>query len=158
MGVGISGASLTPPLVLPTRYAFNSLAATYSTTSATAVSAGNGVSIVAPSSGVLKVESSCVASNSSSNDAFQVSIYRSTVGIPAAGSAPNAGDVLLYQTSRTKAAANDTSEVTAHIIDTGRTPGATYYYYRALAATAGGTANALGGNNQTTLLVSTLGG
>lgn len=152
---GSAGIDLSPPYIYPPRQSFNALTSTYSTTSATAVSTGNGVSITAPPSGKLLIESSCVASNSSSNDAFQVTIYRSTVGIPAAGSAPNAGDTIIYQTERTKAAANDTSEVTAHVVDSGLTPLQTYYYYRTLAAPGGGTANALGSNNQTTILVST---
>lgn len=153
---GSAGVNLSPPYIYPPRDAFDALTSTYSTTSATAVCTGNGVSIKAPPSGKLLVESSCVASNSSSNDAFQVTVYRSTTGIPAAGAAPNAGDTVIYQTERTKASANDTSEVTCHIIESGLTSGATYYYYRTLAAPGGGTENALGANNQTTMLVSTV--
>ncbi len=100
--------------------------------------------------------STAVTNNSTQNDAVRVALYESTDGIPSAGSAPATGDTLIYQTTRTRSTASSNSETTSHVARSGLTPGVTYYYYHALAAPSGGTANLVGGDNQTTILVQTM--
>ena len=138
------------------RFNWHALASTYSTSSATNVSTGHGTSLVAGGTGVLEIVSTAVASNATQNDASQVALYESTIGIPAAGAAPASGDTLIYQTTRTRSTANSNSETTSHIVRTGLVTGTTYYYYHAAAAPGGGTTSLVGGNNQTTIMVRTM--
>lgn len=156
-GLGYARQATAYPFVLGTDttgagWGFTSLASTYSTASASNVSTGSGTSVIASASGDIRVDASCVANNATQNDPFRVAVYESTVGVPSSGSAPNTGDTLIYQTSRAKPSANDNTEVTAHVVRTGRTPGTRYYYYHAAAAPSAGTTNVIGGTNQTTII------
>lgn len=141
----------------PLSYAFASLGSSgFSTTSTSLVSSGNGTSLVCPSSGVILVHACCVANNSTQNDTIQVGLYRSTVGIPSAGSAPASGDVQVALTTRTRGTGSSNSEVSSIFTDTGLTSGTTYYYYRVAAIPTAGTCNLIGGSNQTTILLQAL--
>jgi hypothetical protein len=139
--------------LLGTAHASASLGATYTTTSTTAVSSGFGVSIVSPGT-VLEYQVAALVANNTAGDGVQVTLYRSTTGIPAAGSAPGAGDVAVWTTtSLVSSSANQNQAASAVDLVSGLTAGTTYYFYLAVQAVTGGTASLEAGTNSTALLV-----
>jgi hypothetical protein len=114
-----------------------SLSTTVSNTSTTVLSSGFGISLatLANSTSIL-VNSLLRVSNY-----FVGLLYRSTSGIPAAGTAPPSGDV---QVSAIPTSTSDGFTLaTITVLDTGLTTGTTYYYYVAFYSTTSGDAAAI---------------
>jgi len=120
------------------------LSASYSTTSTTAVSTGLGTAAV-PVSGFtvnlpLVVSFEGYGYNNTLGDGVTLSLYVSTAGVPAQGSAPPSTDTLLTSITVTQEglASNPYSMPITHVY----TPTATgnYYFYIAVNAVTGGTA------------------
>jgi len=132
-----------------------SVGTTATTTSTTAVSTGIGLSIIPGNTQVL-LEGHAIVSNNTAGDGAIVYVYRSTAGIPAAGSAPATGDTAVFNSGAfLSSAANQQQSVAIHALDTGLTSGAKYYYYFGLAAVTGGTASLVGGTNTSVLVART---
>jgi hypothetical protein len=139
--------------LLGTAHASASLGANYTTTSTTAVSSGFGVSLVSPGT-TLEFQAAALVANNTAGDGVQVTLYRSTTGIPAAGSAPGGSDVAVWTSNPLlSSAANQNQAASAVDIMTGLTAGTTYYFYLAVQAVTGGTASLNAGTNSTALLV-----
>ena len=105
------------------------LAATYNTASITPISSGMGITIVPTWTGNILILGTARAQNGTSGDGVMVQLYRSTIGIPAEGSAPNGADVSLKSATITENTNIGAFDVDLTYKDTGLTPGATYYYY-----------------------------
>ena len=133
----------------PTQFA--ALAASYGTTSTTAVSTGAGVTIT-PTGTRVEIDGHAVAQNNTASDGWTLAIYRTTGSIPAQGSAPGGSDAVVYQTTRTVSSANQNFNSGWQFVDSGLTVGAAYGYYITIAAVTGGTATVVGGTNQTTII------
>jgi len=120
------------------------LSASYSTTSTTAVSTGLGTAGVPVSSFTvnhpLVVSFEGYGYNNTLGDGVTLSLYVSTAGVPAQGSAPPSTDTLLTSITVTQEglASNPYSMPITHVY----TPTATgnYYFYIAVNAVTGGTA------------------
>jgi len=120
------------------------LSASYSTTSTTAVSTGLGTAAVPVSSETvnhpLVVSFEGYGYNNTLGDGVTLSLYVSTAGVPAQGSAPPSTDTLLTSITVTQEglASNPYSMPITHVY----TPTATgnYYFYIAVNAVTGGTA------------------
>lgn len=123
----------------------NSLSTAYSTTSTTAVSTGAGITHSATTnvggfmSGVVQI------SNNTLGDSVTASIYRSSSGIPTAGSAPGTSDTLVasYTITQEGLAGNyhifsfmDFVSFSNHSADVSPSS-TTYYWYLAIAASTG---------------------
>lgn len=134
----------------PTQFA--SLAANYANTTTNPLSTGTGITIT-PTDSKIQVDGHAVAQNNTASDGWTVSVYRSTVGIPAQGAAPAGGDTVVYSTTRSVSSANQNFSCGFEFVDSGLTPNTTYYCYITIAAVTGGTATAVGGTNQTSLIV-----
>jgi hypothetical protein len=111
-------------LTAQTVWAYNSPEYVYakatSISTATAnTSTGFGLSIVARTKSILV---GLIVGYSSTTTVAQ--IYRSTIGIPASGKPPNAGDVLIVQSGNIASI-----DCVIKGVDTGLTQGQTYYYY-----------------------------
>jgi hypothetical protein len=146
-------AALTVAGAVTTPHAAAALGATYTTTSTTAVSTGFGVSLASPGS-VLGWIVHAVVANNTAGDGGQLTLYRSTAGIPAAGSAPAAGDVAVWTSGPLLSTAANQSQVAGgDYLDTGLTAGTTYYYYLAAQAVTGGTASVVADTGATTVLI-----
>lgn len=121
---------------------YAALTATYSATSIGAgqvVSTGLGVQL-APSTSRTRVGASVTLPTYSGADSFpdgppsvMAQVYRSTVGVPAAGSAPNGGDVAVGSIL-IGGSSSYTQPVSRSLdyLDTGVAAGTTYYYYIAI--------------------------
>jgi hypothetical protein len=150
--------SVTGLLTVPTAQA--TLTATYATTSATAVCAGVGSSLTSPGTAIRWTFTA--VGDIANPDAMTLWLYRGTAGIPAAGSAPNAGDVAVYGPTSFEAPTDGTLVWAGQGRDTGLTPGTVYYYYWAVAASNGATGTlgaVVGGGlaaNATTLILQAL--
>ena len=113
-----------------------------STTSTTGVSTGIGVSVTPQVAGKALVKVKAQAANNTLGDGIMVLLYRSTTSIPAAGSAPNSGDVNLQFASITQEGlAGNRHTIALDLLDSGLTNGTKYYYYIAQFAQTGGTAS-----------------
>lgn len=134
----VSGAWTVSGL-LGTVHGSDTLAAAYSTTSTTAVSSGFGVSLDSPGASV-EWRAALLAANNTAGDGATLTLYRSTAAIPAAGSAPGGSDTALASISLVSSAASQNQAAVLQGLDTGLAGGTTYYYYVAIAALTGGTA------------------
>jgi len=121
------------------------LSASYSTTSTTAVSTGLGTAGV-PVSGFTKglplvVSFEGYGYNNTLGDGVTLSLYVSTAGVPAQGSAPPSRDTLLTSITVTQEglASNPYSMPITHVY-TPTTANTSYYFYIAVNAVTGGTA------------------
>ena len=120
------------------------LSASYSTTSTTAVSTGLGTAGVPVS--VFTVNLPLVVSfegygyNNTLGDGVTLSLYVSTAGVPAQGSAPPSTDTLLTSVTTTQEglASNPYSMPITYVYTP--TSGGTYYFYVTINAVTGGTA------------------
>jgi hypothetical protein len=126
------------------------LSANYTTTSTTLVSTGLGVTLT-PEDTKVMLDGRAVVNNNTAGDGVTVAIYQSTVGIPAAGSAPASGDTAILQVNITSSAASQNQVVPLALPVTSLTAGTKYYFYLAVAAVTGGTAQVNGGSGQTAL-------
>lgn len=126
------------------------LGANYTTTSTTPVSTGLGVTLTPAATAVL-LDGRATVANTTAGDGVTVAVYQSTVGVPAAGSAPATGDTALLQVSVASAAAGQNQVVPLALPVTGLTAGTPYHFYLAVAVVTGGTAQVNGGTGQTVL-------
>jgi hypothetical protein len=116
--------------------ATSTLTTAYSTTSTTLVSTGFGISTTTNSSSTIIDLRYFLTTGGDT----AIGLFRSTSGIPAAGTAPPSGDVNIF------ANANH-GEV---YMDLGLTSGVTYYYYVAIYTTVSGNTATLEANSSTT--------
>jgi hypothetical protein len=129
-----------------------SLAASYATTSTstTGVSAGWGLPLTPTASRVWIHGIVYISSNTSGAGAHNW-VFRSTVGIPAAGTVPPSGDVIVWGQpfDAISPAANQEVSLPVDFVDTGLTAGTTYYYYHsfAIAVSISSTATVIGNAN-----------
>lgn len=131
---------------------FAALAADYTTTTtANDVSTGTGVTISSPHTDKILIKLATIVKNGTINDGATVKIYRSTSSIPAQGSASGVSDTVVYSTTVTEVVAAEQVGIPACFVDSGLTPGITYYYYITIKAVTGGTVTIQGGTNQTTI-------
>jgi len=121
------------------------LSASYSTTSTTAVSTGLGTAGVPVSSETvnhpLVVSFEGYGYNNTLGDGVTLSLYVSTAGVPAQGSAPPSTDTLLTSITVTQEglASNPNSMPITHVY-TPTTANENYYFYITINAVTGGTA------------------
>lgn len=129
----------------------------FSTTSTTAVSSGVAVAIAATLTGRIKVSSNISGSNNTLSDGITVYVYRSIVGVPAAGAAPASGDAIIASDTYTQEGVVSNHHTFGFsLIDSGLVIGTLYTYYIASNAVTGGTAALVGGTNQTTITIETI--
>jgi hypothetical protein len=135
------------------------LAASYATTSTsiTGVSAGWGLSLT-PTASRVWIHGIVYISDSTSGGGAHNWVFRSTVGIPAAGTVPPSGDVLVWgQFDAISPAANQEVSLPVDFVDTGLTAGTTYYYYHSFAVAVNPEAVTVIGNANPSLASSLIG-
>jgi hypothetical protein len=104
------------------------------TTANTSYSIGKGISIISVTGFILvKVLLGSYYSNTSGT--YTVSVYRSTVGIPAAGSTPAASDVQIASFTGTASSSTAPNNIVLDVVDTVN-QGTQVYYYIAVSSTA----------------------
>lgn len=134
--------------------AYAVLTSSYNTTATSpGVAVGLGVSVIAPPSGSVLLLSTLRITNNTSSDGISASWYRSTVGIPSQGSAPNANDNIIRSSGNYVPSANFYFDAIAILRDTGLNPGQTYYYYVTIYITTGGTGTINGAYNNSEITV-----
>ena len=148
----LGGFQVTTPYVIGNVGAFTdgsafsavNLSASYSTTSTTAVSTGLGTAGVPVSSQTVKlplvVSFEGYGYNNTLGDGVTLSLYVSTAGVPAQGSAPPSTDTLLTSITVTQEglASNPYSMPITYVYTP--TASGSYYFYIAVNAVTGGTA------------------
>jgi hypothetical protein len=110
-----------------------SSSATITNSSGTTESSGVGATVTCGPSGRILAISRVSLLVSPSGNSANVYLYRSTAGIPAAGSAPAAGDVVVAADS-----VLTNGHSTLEWVDTGLTNGTVYYYYLATSTASNG--------------------
>lgn len=116
----------------------------FSTSSLTRVSAGHGISFTPSSPRILimSIGAGNYGSNSVNGSGFFVGIMRSTVGIPVAGNAPAAGDVIVDSSGEIHIGTSGyIIPFSLANLDSGLTTGTKYYYYYIMGAASSGTAS-----------------
>lgn len=120
--------------------------ANFTTASATPVSTGFGLGpLQSQYTNSFSITANLQLQNNTANDAVYAKLWRSTIGIPAAGSAPAASDKELTVLGGPVAAANSSLFLNLNYPDKNLAP-ARYFYYLSLEASIGGTAKLFGDN------------
>jgi hypothetical protein len=102
------------------------------TTANTVYSIGQGVSIISVT-GFILVKTLLGAYKLSSSGTYTVYVYRSTVGIPAAGAAPSGSDVQILSYTGTSDTSSAPNNIVLDLVDT-VSQGTTVYYYIAVSS------------------------
>lgn len=149
-------SGIMPAQLLGSDAAFptNEWTGSFTTTSTSLVSSGFGIQSLFPASPQIRLTGVITASNDTAGSGVTLAIYKSTTAdIPTAGSAPNAGDSAIFQTTVMSAAANQNQAVPYDIpIDITFSGSGSYYaFYVCVAATAN-TAMLVSGSWQTYMI------
>ncbi len=124
-------------------YALGTLAADYTSTSATYVATGHTAALT-PIGTAIEVVVDITLQNSVVNDGVGIALYRTTGSAPAAGAAVGGGDTKVWEQATTHAIAGCNMQVGNGFTDPGLTAGTQYTYYLVMKAITGGTAKEVG--------------
>jgi hypothetical protein len=124
-------------------YALGTLAADYTTASATYVATGH-TAVLTPIGTAIEVVVDITVQNSTINDGVGIALYRTAGSAPVAGAAFGGSDTKVWEQATTHAIAACNMQVGNGFVDTGLTAGTPYTYYVVMKAITGGTAKEVG--------------